>query len=309
MEVYPNYYDKFSCTNSRCKHNCCIGWEIDIDKETHALYNSLRGKLGKKLKENICLSDNGDAYFKLLENERCPFLDKDNLCEIIKELGEDGLCQICSDHPRFINCIDEREEIGLGLSCEAAATIILTKKEKAEFLPKYEGKNEILLTRDNVINEIQLSDNSSIETAKRLASAYKLNFTNNELKKHIAFLMTLEILDDNWLILLKELYENLEKLDLEEFSQYISERDYEYKNILTYFSYRHLSISEDMYDFAARMGFVLLGYYVLYFLGTFIFKRDTSLPQSMSIELARMYSSEIEYSEENTKLIIQKFAY
>ena len=40
-EVFPNYYKKFKCIKDKCKHNCCIGWEIDIDEDTMDLYNSL----------------------------------------------------------------------------------------------------------------------------------------------------------------------------------------------------------------------------------------------------------------------------
>ena len=32
MLVYPDYYPEFRCSASACKHNCCIGWEIDIDE-------------------------------------------------------------------------------------------------------------------------------------------------------------------------------------------------------------------------------------------------------------------------------------
>ena len=309
MEVYPNYYDKFSCINSSCHHNCCIGWEIDIDDETHAYYSSLDGDIGKKLKDSICVSQSGETYFNLSENGRCPFLDSENLCEIIKSLGEDGLCQICADHPRFINCIDDREEIGLGMCCEAAALLILSQKERFELLPEYDGKNEILLARDEVINEIQDSPNSSQEIAQHLASKFKLSFSKAEIKKSIEFLITLESLDTNWTSLLKELSEHFDELDFEAFGEYIEKRDREYKNLLTYFAYRHLSVSSDFCEFSARMGFVLLGYYVLYSLGALILKRDASLPISISSELARMYSAEIEYSEENTDLIIKKFMY
>ena len=300
MKVYPNYYNKFSCINSKCRHNCCIGWEIDIDGETYDYYKSLGGALGKKLKENISLSSSGVPCFKLSENDRCPFLDKDNLCKIIKCLGEGGLCQICADHPRFINCIEDREEIGLGLSCEAAASLILSQKEPFEIKPIYEGDNEILHERDSVIDTIQNSHSSSAQVAKSLALKFGLSFSKEEIKEHIEFLLTLETLDNSWTRLLESLLEHFDELDFENFSAYIKERDYEYKNILTYFSYRHLSVSIDISDFNARMGFVLLAYHILYSLGAFMLKRYTSLPQSVTAELARMYSFEIEYSQENT---------
>lgn len=98
--ISPDYYTSFSCIAHRCRHSCCIGWEIDIDPETAAYYNSVGGKLGEKLQSCIESSD-GDAHFILSKDEHCPFLCTDGLCEIIKEAGEKALCNICTDHPKF----------------------------------------------------------------------------------------------------------------------------------------------------------------------------------------------------------------
>ena len=40
--IVPEYYKEFKCIASKCKNNCCIGWEIDIDKDTYELYKSFR---------------------------------------------------------------------------------------------------------------------------------------------------------------------------------------------------------------------------------------------------------------------------
>ena len=37
----PKYYEDFSCIADKCRHSCCIGWEIDIDPETLAKYSAL----------------------------------------------------------------------------------------------------------------------------------------------------------------------------------------------------------------------------------------------------------------------------
>ena len=34
QNAYPDYYPLFHCIADRCRHNCCIGWEIDIDSRT-----------------------------------------------------------------------------------------------------------------------------------------------------------------------------------------------------------------------------------------------------------------------------------
>ena len=123
MPLYaPDYYKAFKCTADKCRHNCCIGWEIDIDAGSLDFYKSVTGRLGERLKENIVSGDT--SYFKLKKDRRCPFLNSNNLCDIITELGEHRLCQICADHPRFRNIFENRTEIGLGLCCEAAAELI-----------------------------------------------------------------------------------------------------------------------------------------------------------------------------------------
>ena len=45
--IAPNYYDKFRCVADKCKHNCCIGWEVDIDLLTLNKYENLEGSLGE----------------------------------------------------------------------------------------------------------------------------------------------------------------------------------------------------------------------------------------------------------------------
>ena len=45
--IAPNYYPAFRCIADQCRHNCCIGWEIDVDDDTLAYYQSIDGALGE----------------------------------------------------------------------------------------------------------------------------------------------------------------------------------------------------------------------------------------------------------------------
>lgn len=136
----PDYYRDFKCIASACRHSCCEGWEIDIDRESVLRYESLEGPLGDKLRASMApapkeeRSDENYAHFRLLPGDRCPFLRSDNLCELIAEEGEGMLCQICDDHPRFRNFWEDRIELGLGLACEEAARIILTREKPMEII-------------------------------------------------------------------------------------------------------------------------------------------------------------------------------
>lgn len=114
----PDYYSQFKCIADQCRHTCCVGWEIEVDDEGLERLRKLPEAAGK-----IVLGD--EPHIELLEGERCPFLNERGLCDLILRYGEDVLCQICRDHPRFRNFWSDRTEIGLGLVCEEAARIIL----------------------------------------------------------------------------------------------------------------------------------------------------------------------------------------
>lgn len=118
---FPLYYRKFACIADKCSDNCCIGWEIDVDSSTEAFYASVDGEMGEKLRSNI---KNGSF---ILRGERCPFLNDRNLCQIIINLGEEHLCHICRQHPRFYGWYGDIKEGGIGLGCEEAARLILTE--------------------------------------------------------------------------------------------------------------------------------------------------------------------------------------
>lgn len=182
MILQPNYYDNFKCIADKCKDNCCIGWEIDIDEITFNKYMSVKGELGKRLKNEIA-TENEVHYFKLKENDRCPFLNKNNLCDIICEMGENGLCQICNDHPRYFNNYDNITEKGLGLACEEACRIILTQDTpayiinsttKAEFTPDNLDDTylEYLYKIRNII--IDILQNRGYKLTNRLACVIEL---------------------------------------------------------------------------------------------------------------------------------------
>ncbi len=120
----PSYYNSFRCVADKCTDNCCIGWEIDIDSDTADFYRSVGGDFGKRLRKNI-----SEENSFILKGERCPFLNEKNLCDIIINCGEEHLCQICRDHPRYFEWYGDIKEGGIGLSCEEAARLILTDDE------------------------------------------------------------------------------------------------------------------------------------------------------------------------------------
>lgn len=121
---YPKYYHQFSCIAADCPDSCCKEWSVDVDGESAALYRSLPGALGDRLRQ--VLQDTDDGTVMTIENGRCPMWQLDGLCRIHRELGHDALCQVCRDFPRLRHDYGTFAELGLELSCPEAARLILT---------------------------------------------------------------------------------------------------------------------------------------------------------------------------------------
>ena len=135
----PEYFKDFCCTGSACSDNCCIGWEIDIDMETMERYRKAEGAFGRRLHHSISSED--EPHF-ILKDERCPFLNKENLCDIILNLGNDSLCEICREHPRYYEWFGEFKEAGLGLCCEEAARLLLLNRRPLAFEETEENEED-----------------------------------------------------------------------------------------------------------------------------------------------------------------------
>ncbi|AGF58706.1 lysine-N-methylase [Clostridium saccharoperbutylacetonicum] len=138
--IYPSYIDKFQCIGGKCEDSCCIGWDIDIDKETFKKYHKVTDEAMKKMfQKNVhnnqyCTNKDLDyGRIKLGKTKRCPFLDDENYCLIQGKFGEDYLSSVCTQFPRVLNKIDDHYEISLDAACPEAARIILGSKEKIEF--------------------------------------------------------------------------------------------------------------------------------------------------------------------------------
>ena len=300
--IYPDYFTEFKCIKGECKHNCCIGWEIDIDRNSLEFYEKVTGELGERLKRSI--SKDETPHFILSENERCPFLNDENLCDIIIGLGETHICDICTEHPRFNNSLPDRLEKGLGLTCEAAGRIILAKKDPVKLIGSFESNDEIIILRDKVISVLQ---NRSKPISQRITDMLDLCCTampERDFEYWIETLLSLERLDEVWTDILNDLKQA--DLDLDEFDAYMTSRITEYEQLLVYFIYRHLANAFDAEDAAARACFAVLGYEIIHSIGAMMYSKNNSFTFEDQVELARMFSSEIEYSQDNLDTILDE---
>ncbi len=287
IEIVPNYYDKFKCIADKCRHNCCIGWEIDIDEESMEFYNSLKTSMGERIRENI---EGDEPHFILGKDDRCPFLNEWGLCDIISELGEGALCDICALHPRFKNFYSSFEETGLGLCCEEAARIILSEKDKF-YLPTPDHMTEeeevFFGIRNTIFSFLQNRELSIKERFSALAEeiGVKFEFSLNSL---CDFYLSLKRLDDSWteeIMALKEFAFDKKIFEDEEFKL-------PFEQLGCYFIFRHLRDA----DYVWGINFMLISCYLI---GA-LWARYKDIEIEKMADIGRMYSAEIEYSEENT---------
>ncbi len=285
--ITPDYYSEFRCIADKCRHSCCIGWEIDIDEESYKYYTQLDADFGIRLRENIN-TDNMVPHFILGKNDRCPFLNSMNLCDIYTELGEDKLCQICSDHPRFRNFFADRTEIGLGLCCEAAGRLILGRDEKMKLEC---GEDEFSQFRQSLFNILQNRDKAVEERIEEMLEVCSISLPQIPYERWAKLYLHLERLDEAWTARLGALSEITE-------AKIASEWEIAFEQLAVYFIYRHLPDGLEDGRIAERAAFAALGIHII----KGMFSGCDELDEL--IEIARMYSSEIEYCESNTEALI-----
>ena len=284
--VKPDFYDEFRCIAHQCRHSCCLGWEIDIDGESLARFMAAEGEFGEFMRSNIALEPS--PHFVLTEDERCPFLREDGLCRMILTLGEDALCHICREHPRFYNELPGRLEAGLGLCCEEALRLLYEGKEHLRLIAEGEDEAEEdgpTQLRDEIFAILRDDSLCMTERMEKALAVFGMEPVCFEAETLRSLYLGLERLDEEWTRRLTglvpvELEPSLSRLP--------------YARLAEYFVYRHFATAPDEYEAALRLQFAFLSTKLVCALDRL----------SGDMDSARLYSSEIEYSDENVDKIL-----
>ena len=177
----PSYSARFECLAEKCPENCCMEWDVDIDKKTADYYRSLSGAFGDKLRRSMkreeepeipeeVLKDSelsaiedpsekvedevpDDGLFSGLREDtfrldgiRCPFLQEDGLCEIRIRLGYENTPYTCREHPVNTEEYETFAETSPSVSCPAVAKLVLETPVSNAYppAPENEGKDPVL---------------------------------------------------------------------------------------------------------------------------------------------------------------------
>lgn len=292
--VAPDFYLSFRCIAAACRHSCCCGWEIDIDDESLRRYEHVPGELGALLKKSIARTPT--PHFVLDAHERCPLLREDGLCRIILGLGEDALCDICTEHPRFYNDYPGRFEAGLGLCCEEAVRLFLAVDAPLSFIEE-EDESEadapltpLLALREHVLYCL----GTDAPLRRRFARALALldappdAFTPQQLS---ALLLPLERMDEAWSDMLARLSTVPPCPDA-------ALDTMRYERIGEYMVYRHFANATDLPDAVARLRFAQLAAETVCALDLL----------GCGDEALRLFSAEVEYSDANMAALLAQLA-
>lgn len=346
MKLYqPTCWKSFQCTASQCSDNCCIGWEIDIDPDSYARYQALPGDFGEQVRASI---QPGETPCFRMNGERCAMLNGENLCEIYRRLGKEGLCQICHDHPLFTDTFGTRRETGLGLCCEEAARLLFAQTEPLTLYatdtaePEYPEEVEETLVeqmtalRDHLFR--LLHDRTvpiNLRLCQLLIEAQEAQWIWEEerweemerlfhsepgrpdavpmdtrqavslLQEWVTRFETFEPINDAWTALLGQCKTLLQQPEPEIFALWqrfveaMADRTQEYEQLMSYFLFRYFLKCVYTGDCRTPVRLAVVSTMMIAWLDATRFWQTGQFTATDRIQVAGLYSKQMEYSEEN----------
>ncbi|MGG7078521.1 flagellin lysine-N-methylase [Clostridium sardiniense] len=163
----PEYMKEFSCVGPNCTDTCCAGWDVNIDEATFNKYengsDNLKALVKDKYIRNNIPDDSFNYGFMIIdEQNKCPFLNENMLCDIHGSCGEDNLSITCKRYPRVFNIIDDiYEKSGLP-SCREVCNKAFLNKEKMEFIEWEEDLDEDAVEIRRMIDSEAFSGTDSL---------------------------------------------------------------------------------------------------------------------------------------------------
>lgn len=332
----PDYYDRFFCKGNKCKRNCCEGWTLEIDSDTYDYYNAVPGEFGDRLRacteEMLVYDDEEDKVFCLEINGRCPFLNDENLCDIVLNLGEESLCEICATYPRASYEYGDTLELFLTPSCEEACRLMFENMEGIEFIEeeseyekesRYEDEMYLLeeelgkdyeKIRDKCIKiiwgengfdegfkelkeyilDVQKEVNESDENPDK-----KIYFTDPE--ERVEILKSIDPINEEFRNLQKEMEPFFKdgklKKALEDYHSL--DNDLFEKKIFSYFLLRYMPGAVYDYDYISKLYFAWLNLLIIEDIFAKYYYENGDITKQDRMDMVSDYSRQVEHSEYN----------
>lgn len=319
--IYSDCFGKFKCIADKCPDSCCAGWDVVVDDETYELYKELDGSLGEKIREAMTVDRDGDRIF-VLKNGRCPFFNRDNLCDIIIEKGDNCLCRTCREFPRIRQDYTAFCEHMLSFACPEAAGLMLESENNYEKFGRYElcfdgyGYNaefmEFLL--DVRSKSVEILRDKSLSFSSRLKKCLEFNkevqnkidsfyeddtagekLPENDICRDVAYIIeffkSLDIMTDKWAKMLQNVNLRGEKPKIDRFGEY-------FEKIALYYVYRYYLNAIDSQNVLNTIKKIACACIVI---------SCVCEDKSDFVQVACLYSKEVEHSYENEEALESEF--
>lgn len=345
----PQFYNDFQCIASKCTDTCCVGWEIDVDpislEKYRTLYRNNEEDDRKKQFLQKLLNNIDDGHFKLLPGDRCPFLKANGLCEMICQLGNNGsdigpdgesiLCDICREHPRFVEVYGDIMEKGLGLCCEEAARLLLNCQsldfleseiqEDPDDMPEgaEEARDAIFQERETIFGILK---NKAIPLRQRLIEILDFAQAMSDSEETKEELLSDETAKQTWIEILGEgesfgpawdtAYERLIRQGWQkELNRKPLFSDDEGALIVSYLIYRYYAKSLFDGDNLTKVQFAIYFWVILKYFGSILGSitpdgnsiKGAADSQTTKINAIKLLSKQTEYSEEIMSILADNF--
>lgn len=309
-------FDNFSCIADKCSDNCCIGWDVELDKKTLTFYADFPAPL----KQNI---DFKNSKVKMRKDGRCPFLNKDNLCDIIINYGYDNISYICKNHPRFFNEFDTHIEFGYGLCCEEAVRLLFKNDVSLEMTGNDNGyfklrdklfeiiKDDSLTLSEKCANYLDLiceAEDYIFFNGFEDFSSYLENFTFEKTKeKRVSIKGFLEIIKgtepigDLWTLKINEVSDNFKIIQNNTY-KVIELNAKRYEKLLYYYTFRYFLKDIENPEIIEKGKFIVTLVLLNVFFDTLSFLENKNDFNKNTV----LISKQLEYSPLNLSYIYDK---
>ena len=188
-----SYYDDFKCIGSECPNSCCVGWEIDLDINTFQKYRDLHdSNINKCISVNQKPTYDKFAKIKNVKDQRCSFLDKNNLCNIQKKYSEKLLSPTCSNFPRRKVDFGSKQLSSCLLSCPEISRIFFSDNEQFKII---DDKKKLVDTNLKIIPDEFRNNLYAVSGERVFNFLYKL-YNSSDISLEKCLMITNQIINE-----------------------------------------------------------------------------------------------------------------